>query len=125
LNLTNFDPGQSVRFRIDIDPDDPDGFPHPDFRRVLFDMNGNDPSDNAEVELQFSNGITTARVDQRLPDFPVAGPIFSESNIRPYSAMEPVGVFEISDQAQVPEPSTWIISALLVAAAMARSIARP
>jgi hypothetical protein len=121
LNLTNFDPGEIIRFRIDIDPDDPDGFPHPDFRRVLFDMNGNNPSDNAEVELQFSNGITSSRFGQTLPDFTVEGPIFSESNIRPYSAMEPVGVFEITDQVPIPEPSTWILAALVMAASLALS----
>ena len=87
----------------------------------LFDMNGNDTSDNAEVELQFSNGITTARLDRTLPDFAVQGPIFSESNIRPYSAMEPVGVFEITDQVQVPEPTTWIMATILAAASLALS----
>lgn len=125
LNLTNFDPDESIRFRIKIDPDDPDGFPHPDFRRVLFDMNGNDTSDNAQVELQFSNGIVTRQVVQTLPDFAVEGPIFSESNIRPYSAMEPVGVFEITDQVPIPEPSTWIIAALVGATCAAGRLTSP
>jgi hypothetical protein len=116
VNLTDFDPGQTVRFRIDIGSDDPGGFPHPDFRRVLFDMNGNNPADNAEVELQFSNGITT-RLEQQLPDFAVAGPIFFESLVRPKAAMEPVGVFTITNRQVIPEPSTWLVATLVASIA--------
>lgn len=119
VNFTGFDPGETVRFRIDIDPDDPDAFPHPDFRRVLFDMNGNDPSDNSRMELHYSDGlIGTGRLDD-YPVNPLAGIFvsFEQANIRPYSWMEPVEVFELSDRTVIPEPSTWSIAVLALAAA--------
>ena len=122
LNFTGFDPGETVRFRVDIDPDDPDAFPHPDFRRVLFDMNGNDPTDNARVQLQFSNDATTIDTPALLLDDYAVNPLagifvsFEQANIRPYSWMEPVEVFELGDQTVIPEPSTWSIAVLAVAA---------
>jgi hypothetical protein len=121
VNLTDFEPGERVRFRIDLDPDDPDAFPHPDFRRVLFDMNSDpeDLTDNAQVQLRYSNGVITADLEQTLRDFEVDGPIFFESFIRPYSVMEPVGVFVLSDEQVIPEPSTCVLAALLAVTAAA------
>lgn len=123
VNFTGFDPGETVRFRIDIDPDDPDAFPHPDFRRVLFDMNGNDPSDNSRVQLQYSDGeVTIDTPTLAFDDYPV-NPLsgifvsFEQANIRPYTWMEPVEIFELGDRTVIPEPSTWSITLLAVGAA--------
>jgi hypothetical protein len=86
-------------------------------------MNGNNAMDNARVQITYSNGVVENNLPaQFLPDFdvdPFAAIFvsFEQANIRPYSWMEPVEVFEITGQGGViPEPSTWTISALLVAA---------
>lgn len=120
IDFTGFDPGETVRFRVDIDPDDPDAFPHPDFRRVLFDMNGSTVTDNAQIQLRYSHGTSTFDTPPRfLEDYavnPLAGIFvsFEQASIRPYTWMEPVEVFEVSDRAVIPEPSTSSIAALVL-----------
>ncbi|MBN1854245.1 MAG: hypothetical protein JW829_16065 [Pirellulales bacterium] len=44
--------GEAARFRVDIDPDDPDAFPHPDFRLVFFQMNEMEPGTNSVVTIE-------------------------------------------------------------------------
>jgi hypothetical protein len=111
-------PGELVRFNIDLDVDAGQTFfAHPDFRTVLFDMNGTqvygpDPAaaggeDNSTITLKFSDGTFSSPLV--LLDEIVAQPQsqFFNANYRPYGVMEPVQVFEIQGGApgQVPEPS--------------------
>ncbi|MEX0612887.1 MAG: hypothetical protein WD738_01795 [Pirellulales bacterium] len=120
------DPGELVRFRIDIDVDpgfpDPPFFVHPDYRTVLFDMNGiqvygPDPffpvgaEDNAQVTVTFSGGTMAGPV--AFADEVVTGPqsIFFNSNFRPKDLMEGVDIFEVED-CFIPEPGSAALGLL-------------
>lgn len=67
-----FTPGTVLSHRNDIDRDAEAGvtetYPvdQPDFRQVLFDLDGSDDSDNALITITFSDGQV---IQQRLPDF--------------------------------------------------------
>jgi hypothetical protein len=114
-------PNTSVRFEIklDIDPayaatyEASFGASLPDFRTVLFDMNGIDvyagttnPStlDNSQVFVNFTPGgqSTVATFE----DEPVAAGQFFNNNIREYRAMDPVLIFQL-DGTQIPEPTSF------------------
>ena len=118
------DPGEVVRFKIDLDVDaayEGQIFPHPDFRTVLFDMNGNNvyegglihfsETDNAQVNVKFEMpGMPPVTVgpatfeDQIVAD--VSGQYYN--NIyRRYGIMEPVHTFLVGAAGTVvPEPSS-------------------
>jgi hypothetical protein len=115
-------PGETVRFRIDIDVDAGfNFFQHPDYRTVMFDMNGvqvygPDPAvppggeDNSQASVAFSNGSTAGPAV--FIDEIVTGPQGDYWNniFRPYGVMEPVDIFEISGGPQViPEPSSGVL----------------
>jgi hypothetical protein len=118
-------PGQFVRFKVDIgvDPDTGIQWSLPDFRTVLFDMNGVnvwdgfvgpvDSSDNSLVSATFTQGGLVASSDpQHLPDYSVVGPqaeIFNE-HFRPNYAMEGIDVFLLGGTAVIPEPSTTFLA---------------
>ena len=119
IDIAGLNPGDTARFRVDIDPDDPAAFPHPDFRLVFFDMNGNSNADNSDVSLRFAE-ITdpvTVTLPNTLPDFAVNGPLYFNTHIRPYNVMEHVDTFTIGDSVTVtqgvPEPSTLALIAML------------
>ena len=109
-------PGEIVRFGIDLDPDaGVDGlFPHPDFRLVLFDMNGNDSSDNAIASAVFTDPDDVSLTDSlslQLEDYEVTGnqALYYNSILRPYGVMEGIDTFGasvIGEPSTVPEPSS-------------------
>jgi hypothetical protein len=130
--IVNFGPnglaaGDSVCFRIniDVDADHPDFFAYPDFRTVLFDMNGYqvydgnlyDPSDkdNATALVTFGSGDAAFKVGpQALQDTAVGEPekLFSNAALRPYGIMEAASTFAVSAgtvEADVPEPSGMVL----------------
>jgi hypothetical protein len=124
-------PGETVHFRIDLDVDA--GFTgapfyqFPDFRTVLFDMNGEqhygpDPAfpppaeDNAQITVRFSDGATSG--PKPLADYVVTGPQrdFVNENTHPLFAADGVDLFAVSGSAGViPEPGaqTSVIIGLL------------
>jgi hypothetical protein len=123
------DPGELVRFRIDLDVDpgfpDPPFFVHPDYRTVLFDMNGiqvygPDPSipagaeDNAQARVFFSNNLSSAPVP--FVDETVQAPqsMFFNDRFRAAGTagmMEPVDCFDIGGGV-IPEPSTAVLATI-------------
>ena len=114
-------PNTSVRFEIklDIDPayaatyEASFGASLPDFRTVLFDMNGIDvysgttnPStlDNSQVFVNFTPGgksTVSTFEDETVP----VGQFFN-NNIREYRTMDPVLIFQV-DGTQIPEPTSF------------------
>ena len=106
-------PGEVVRFQFDIDPDPGvQSFVHPDYRTVLFDLNGNDDSDNSIASVVFAGAGEEGEdvVKNRVfPDFPQDGPIFVNEIIRPYSVMENVEYFGVP----VPEPTSLAMLVLM------------
>jgi hypothetical protein len=123
-------PGKSVCFRIDlgVDSDHSDFFPYPDFRTVLFDMNGYnvydgnvyDPSDedNATALVTFGTGESTFKAGPvAFQDTPVTGveQFFSNRALRPYGVMEQASTFVVSaktGETLVPEPSGIVLGLL-------------
>jgi hypothetical protein len=111
-------PGETVRFRVDIDvdPGHPELYPHQDYRLVFFDMNGNSTADNSIVTSVFSEGGMTEQVSAQLQDYPSDNDQFVNGDIRPYSVMVGIDVFTIaaSETNVIPEPIS--ISLLSLAA---------
>jgi hypothetical protein len=118
-------PGELVRFKIDIDVDAGfNFFQHPDFRTVMFDMNGvqvygADPAvpaggeDNSQASVQFSNNTTGGPAI--FPDPTITGPQgdFFNEFFRAYGIMEPVDTFVIGGGPTViPEPTTSALAFL-------------
>lgn len=132
-------PGDVARFRIQlgIDADQPGLmaiWPHPDYRTVLFDMNGIDawgPSpmtpkpgvdtDNSMGTGTFEKmGMLAVSDPEPFPDATVVGPqafIFNQF-MRPQHVMEDVDVFDavqVVGQPVVPEPSSLMLAMFGVA----------
>lgn len=104
-------PGEAARFQIDIDADpDVTSFVYPDYRTVLFDLNGDDDSDNAVATVIYSTDDGPLAQNRRLPDFSQDGPIYVNGNLRPYSVMEMVEYFS----APIPEPATAMLAATML-----------
>ncbi|MDC0936544.1 PEP-CTERM sorting domain-containing protein [Pirellulales bacterium] len=106
-------PGEVARFQFDIDADpDVEAFVHPDYRTVLFDVNGNDDTDNSIASVVFADAGEEGEdvvQERRFPDFQQNGPIFANAIIRPYSIMENVEYFGLP----VPEPTSFAMLALI------------
>jgi hypothetical protein len=114
-------PGQSVRFKVKlgIDPSFAAdyaasfGSSLPDYRTVLFDMNGinvydgnvvnNSSKDNSQAFVIFDTNIQSNT--STFPDETVPVGQFFNSNIRAYSQLDPVNLFQLQGQA-VPEPTS-------------------
>ncbi|MEX2091363.1 MAG: hypothetical protein WD971_01735 [Pirellulales bacterium] len=121
-------PGQTVDFQLDIDADAQFAnafFTNPDYRTVLFDMNGdnyyenagvvNDPStdDNAEVSITFAmSGMPNVTVGPAtFADAPVldgsAG--FVNANRARYGDSDPIRAFALSGGSAIPEPGAIVL----------------
>jgi hypothetical protein len=116
-------PGEIVRFKIDIDVDEGfDFFPHPDYRTVLFDMNGvevygPDPNipagqtDNSQGTVMFSDGTTAGPATFADETVPAPQSQFFNETFRAYGIMEPVDTFMISGGPTViPEPASGVLA---------------
>ena len=86
----------------------------PDYRTVLFDMNGinvygsdgkPNPEDNAHAYVVFDPNIQSGT--SIFPDETVPGqPCTSTTLFASYSAMDPVNLFELNGSQPVPEPTS-------------------
>lgn len=104
--------GKSVIFSIDLDANDPDMFPFPDYRTVLYGASLSstaDPTAPASFAATFSDGEETKTIgrDFQQQEDPM---IYFNGNIRPYHAMDMIEV----NQVQIPEPGTWVLASLAI-----------
>jgi hypothetical protein len=112
-------PGQLVRFKIKLDVDPAFaaqyaasfGASLPDFRTVLFDMNGlnvydgvvhTSSDDNAQTFVKFNPGGQSGKAV--FEDETVAAGQYYNSNLREYKAMDPVLIFQTGGGQEIPEP---------------------
>lgn len=119
-------PGKTVNFLFDIDPDAGLGlYAYPDYRTVLFDMNGdnyfqgagivNDPSseDNANVWITFSQSgmspVTTAPVAFADPNVLDGSARFVNGQTARYGESDPVRAFPLIGGAVIPEPTSAVL----------------
>jgi hypothetical protein len=132
-------PGATANFQIDIDVDAGLAgaiYKHPDYRTVLFDMNGDnyydgagivhdpDSDDNSVVKLTFSMtgmpNVTT--IPEAFPDPSVvdgsAG--YVNNNIARYGDSDPVRAFVLEGGGAVPEPSSAVLGLLGLTAVLVR-----
>jgi len=129
-------PGQTVNFLFDIDPDAGLGlYAYPDYRTVLFDMNGdnyfqgagivNDPSseDNATVQLTFIQSgmpaVTTVPVAFDDPNVLDGSARFVNGQTARYGESDPVRAFPLEGGAIIPEPSSAVLCLFGLAATLA------
>jgi hypothetical protein len=121
--------GQLVRFKIDLDADPPNSaglFEQPDFRTVLFDMNGvqvYDPgmptvvssADNSQMWVVFdpATGANFPTIPVSLPDasVPLPASIFFNDNPRQWGENDPVRIFSLTGGGIIPEPSSIVLLA--------------
>jgi len=128
-------PGETVNFQFDIDVDTGLGlYKNPDYRTVLFDMNGdnyyqsagviNDPSsdDNATVQLTFIQAgmpsVTTLPVAFEDPNVLDGSAGFVNSNMARYGQSDPIRAFVLEGGAIIPEPSSAVLGLLGLAATL-------
>lgn len=126
-------PGQLVRFKIKLDVDPSFaaqyaasfGASLPDFRTVLFDMNGvnvydgvvnTSSADNAKASVVFNPGGKSNEV--AFADEQVAAGQYFNSNLRQYKAMDPVLIFQVGGGTEIPEPTSIGLAILGLSAGM-------
>jgi hypothetical protein len=125
-------PGEVVRFKIDlaVDPAFADQiFAHPDYRTVLFDMNGFNVYDGLQQQSDADNAKAWAIFDPAagadfstepasLLDEIVSGAAadFYNNNYRRYGQLDPVRTFQLmgGGEAVIPEPGSMSLAAILM-----------
>jgi hypothetical protein len=124
-------PGQMVRFKVKLGIDasfaaqyaQSFGSSLPDYRTVLFDMNGinvygsdgkTDPDDNSHTHVVY--GANLHSNTSVFPDAAVAVGQYYNNNIRSYSATDPVNLFQLNGTAPIPEPTSVGLALIGIAA---------
>jgi hypothetical protein len=115
-------PGDTVRFKIKlgIDPSFAAtyaasfGASLPDYRTVLFDMNGvnvydgntvdNSTKDNSQSFVIFDTNMHSSTAV--FPDETVPNGIYYNNILRPYTAIDMVNLFQLEGAAPIPEPAS-------------------
>jgi hypothetical protein len=129
-------PGQLLRFKIDlaVDPQFADQFfPHPDYRTVLFDMNGLNVYDNLQQLSAADNAMVWVIFDPAIganfetqsvafQDEIVPGPAanYFNDNYRRDDKLDPVRTFQLTggQTSVVPEPGCSILASISLLAGM-------
>src|SRR5690606_14295816 len=117
-------PGQVVRFRVDIgvDPGYPNLFPYQDFRLVFFQSPslGGDPNIPTSVVTSiFSENGMTESLSTSLENWTTPNNAYFNGSIRPYSVMMGLDIFTTgAEQTDIPEPSSIALCGIGTLAAL-------
>jgi hypothetical protein len=115
ISFTGFDPGEFVRFRIGLSPDNSSASAIMDYRTVLFQMNGSSTSNNSTVGVRFQSSSGAEVLSRQMPDFINKNP-FTSTNLNSLDTicgMDSIVPFTFTDQGvippPIPEPSTFVL----------------
>ncbi|OHB75097.1 MAG: hypothetical protein A2W31_00360 [Planctomycetes bacterium RBG_16_64_10] len=129
LELAGLVPGKFVLLRLDLDADDIGAYPLPDFRTVLFQANGQDPSNNSTVTVGFdaADGFAPTTLGATLDDYSVVEPFFVGPGFHASAQRDHVRVFPVrrsgamAVQQAIAEPSA--LTLLVIGACVTASAA--
>lgn len=116
LAFTGLTPGKFVRFRTDIDS--VVGNSLADYRQVMFDLNGGDDADNAEVSVMFTaDGFKDTMLSGTLQEFAMASPTQLVTSCVTPLPSETVTAFSQTQMGEqeileVPEPGSFVLGSL-------------
>ncbi|MCA9257972.1 MAG: PEP-CTERM sorting domain-containing protein [Planctomycetales bacterium] len=123
VNLSGLTAGKSVIFKVDLDANDMDMFPFPDFRSVLLGAPmsfGDSPTQPAEMTALFTDEIDNEQLLTtsfgQIQDVPA----YANERIRPYHTMDMVEVYGTDVTGEVPEPTAGLLAAFGLAALYGR-----
>ena len=115
ISFTGFDPGDFVRFRVGLSPDNSSASAIMDYRSVLFQMNGSSTSNNSTVGVRFQSSNGSEVLSRQMPDF-VNTNRFTSTNLNSLGTicgMDSIVPFTFTDQGDIPppipEPSTFVL----------------
>jgi hypothetical protein len=115
ITFTGFDPGEFVRFRVGLSPDNSSASAIMDYRTVLFQMNGSSASNNSTVGVRFQSSSGSEILSRQMPDFVNTNP-FTSTNLNSLGTicgMDSIVPFTFTDQGiippPIPEPSTFVL----------------
>lgn len=115
IDFSGLTAGKSVVFSVDLDANDPDMFPFPDYRTVLFGAPMSsiaDPTQPGSYSAVYSDGESERTVGGDFAQQTDAL-VYFNANIRPYTTMDMIEVTQ--NQVEIPEPGTWALGALSLA----------
>ena len=131
VNFLNggLDPGDTVHFKIDLDVDAEFAnsfYMHPDYRTVLFDMNGDNlyenagilhqvsTADNAKISLKFEMAgmpsVTVGPVPFEDPSVVDGSSGFVNGSLARYGQNDPIRAFALSGGSVIPEPGSMALT---------------
>lgn len=115
ISFAGFDPGDFVRFRVGLSPDNSSASAIMDYRSVLFQMNGSNTSNNSTVGVRFASSSGEEVLSRQMPDF-VNTNRFTSTNLNSLDTicgMDSIVPFTFTDQGiippPIPEPSTFVL----------------
>lgn len=127
INFDGLEPGKKAIFCVDLDAEDMNMFPFPDYRNVLFGAPtsaGGTPTDAASYAVTFTSNSPAPNMQTLggVFDQMTSAPDYQNDIIRPYVVMDMVEITTVGGQ--IPEP-TGAVLALVGMAALAGLRRRP
>lgn len=113
FTFTGFTSDKFIRWRSDIDNDTGNVNFFTDYRNVLTDAGGLNPSKNALVNVDMTNGISFS---DRIPPGQLMGPYFTGTSFRAEHTMDMVQSYTVGNARTnvIPEPTSWLALGSLI-----------
>ncbi len=115
ISFSGFDPGDFVRFRVGLSPDNSSASSIVDYRNTLFQMNGSSTSNNSTVGVRFQSASGDEVLSRQMPDF-VNNNRFTSTNLNSLDTicgMDSIVPFTFTDEGTIPppipEPGTFVL----------------